>query len=212
MKLPLRKHKSPYNVQWLSDSGHVKIQHTVSVSFKIGHYEDTIECDVVLMTVCHMLLGRPWQYDKGALHDGRTNVYSFKWNDKSYVLCPMTPSQIIADNARALARAQQAQNTCEMSGERENHQKVSECHKPNKSVLFATKSEMRGVQENPSTLHYVLIYKGEASDTNDSSPIPLFLCLFCRNLMMCSLKNYLRDFLLFAESSIASTSYPAVTS
>ena len=47
LKLPLRKHKNPYNVQWLSDSGHVKIQHTVTVSFKIGHYEDTIECDVV---------------------------------------------------------------------------------------------------------------------------------------------------------------------
>ena len=43
LKLPLRKHKNPYNVQWLSDSGHVKIQHTVTVSFKIGHYEDTIE-------------------------------------------------------------------------------------------------------------------------------------------------------------------------
>ena len=28
------------------------------------------------------------------------------------------------------------------------------------------------MQENPSTLHYVLIYKGEAADTNISSPIP----------------------------------------
>ena len=56
-------------------------------------------------------------------------------------------------------------------GERENHHKVSESHKP-KSVLFATKSKLRGVQENPSTLHYVLIYKGEAADTNITSPIP----------------------------------------
>ena len=152
----------------------MKIQHTVTVSFKIGHYEDTIECDVVPMMVCHVLLGPPWQFDKRAIHDCHSNTYSFKWLDKSYVLCPMTPSQIIADNAKTLARAQhQTQKTlsCEKRGERENHHKVSECQNP-KSVLFATKSELRGVQENPSTLHYVLIYKGEAADTNDLSTIP----------------------------------------
>jgi len=60
LNLQLRKHPHPYHVQWLSESGNVKIQHTVSVYFKIGAYEDTIECDVVPMTVCHMLLGRPW--------------------------------------------------------------------------------------------------------------------------------------------------------
>ena len=86
----------------------------------------------------------------------------------------MTPSQIIADNAKTLARAQHQTPytlSCEKRGEQENHHKVSENHKP-KSVLFSTKSELRGVQENPSTLHYVLIYKGEAADTNISSPIP----------------------------------------
>ena len=102
LQLSLKKHKHPYHVQWLDDNGTVKVQHTVSVSFKIGAYEDTVECDVVPMTVCHMILGRPWQYDKGALHDGCTNMFSFKWNDKNYVLRPMTPSQVIADNARAL--------------------------------------------------------------------------------------------------------------
>jgi hypothetical protein len=117
LKLPIKKHAHPYHVQWLSDNGNVKIQYTVSVSFKIGPYEDTVECDVVPMTVCHMLLGRPWQFDKGALHDGRTNVYSFKCNDKTFVLHPMTPSQIIADNAKALARAQEEKATSEMSGE-----------------------------------------------------------------------------------------------
>ena len=109
-------------------------------------YEDTVECDVVPMTVCHMILGRPWQYDKGSLHHGCTNMSSFKWNDKSYVLRPMNPSQVIVDNARALARAQQSSS--EKSGERVTHQIVSEHQKPymsdkKKIVLLATKSEMR---------------------------------------------------------------------
>ncbi|KAK1602000.1 hypothetical protein QYE76_027105 [Lolium multiflorum] len=98
LNLTLRKHPHPYHVQWLSDKGNVKIQHTVTVNFKIGPYEDTVECDVVPMTVCHMLLGRPWQFDKKAIHDGYSNAYTFKVKDKKFELRPMTPSQIIADN------------------------------------------------------------------------------------------------------------------
>ncbi|KAK1601998.1 hypothetical protein QYE76_027103 [Lolium multiflorum] len=177
LNLPLRKHPHPYHVQWLSDNGNVKIQHTVTISFKIGAYEDTIDCDVVPMTVCHMLLGRPWQYDKKANHDGYTNAYSFKVNDKTYILRPMTPSQVIADNAKALARAKEATITSELRGERVIHQKESERQKPYvsemKSVLLATKSEMREVHHNPSTtLHYVLICKGPSEETNDLTNIP----------------------------------------
>ena len=107
LNLKFKKHPHPYHVQWLSDTGAVKIQHMVQVSFKIGAYEDTVDCDVVPMIVCHLLLGRPWQFAKGAMHDGRTNYYSFKNNDKTFVLSPMTPSQVIANNAKTIARAQQ---------------------------------------------------------------------------------------------------------
>ncbi|KAK1648750.1 hypothetical protein QYE76_066555 [Lolium multiflorum] len=145
LNLTLRKHPHPYHVQWLSDKGNVKIQHTVTVNFKIGPYEDTVECDVVPMTVCHMLLGRPWQFDKKAIHDGYSNAYTFKVKDKKFELRPMTPSQIIADNAKALARAQHHTHHSEMRGEGATHQKESERHHTHmserKSVLLATKSE-----------------------------------------------------------------------
>ncbi|KAK1610790.1 hypothetical protein QYE76_034463 [Lolium multiflorum] len=177
LNLTLRKHPHPYHIQWLSDKGNVKIQHTVTVTFKIGPYEDTIECDVVPMTVCHMLLGRPWQFDKKAIHDGLSNTYTFKVNDKKFELRPMTPSQIIADNAKALARAQLRTHHSEMRGEGATHLKDSENHKPymseSKSVLLATKSEWRELQENPSTkFYYVLICKGPSSATNDLTNIP----------------------------------------
>ncbi|KAK1615038.1 hypothetical protein QYE76_020555 [Lolium multiflorum] len=123
LNLTLRKHPHPYHVQWLSDKGNVKIQHTVTVNFKIGPYEDTVECDVVPMTVCHMLLGRPWQFDKKAIHDGYSNAYTFKVKDKKFELRPMTPSQIIADNAKALARAQHNTHHSELRGEGATHQK-----------------------------------------------------------------------------------------
>ncbi|KAK1589609.1 hypothetical protein QYE76_018383 [Lolium multiflorum] len=177
LNLTLRKHPHPYHVQWLSDKGNVKIQHTVTVNFKIGPYEDTVECDVVPMTVCHMLLGRPWQFDKKAIHDGFSNAYTFKVKDKKFELRPMTPSQIIADNAKALARAQHHIHHSELRGEGATHQKESERHHPHmserKSVLLATKSEWREVKDNPSTtIHYVLICKGLSSETNDLTNIP----------------------------------------
>ncbi|KAK1601954.1 hypothetical protein QYE76_027059 [Lolium multiflorum] len=177
LNLTLRKHPHPYHVQWLSDKGNVKIQHTVTVNFKIGPYEDTVECDVVPMTVCHMLLGRPWQFDKKAIHDGYSNAYTFKVKDKKFELRPMTPSQIIADNAKALARAQQHTHHSEMRGDGATHHKESERHHPHmserKSVLLATKSEWREVKDNPSTtIHYVLICKGLSAETNDLTNIP----------------------------------------
>ena len=84
------KQPHPYKVQWLSDFGTIQVEHTVQVSFKIGAYEDTLECDVVPMYVCHLLLGRPWQFDRGVIHNGRANHYSFKMKGKEYVLQPMT--------------------------------------------------------------------------------------------------------------------------
>ena len=45
-----------------------------SYKFKIGDYHEEVLWDVMLMNVCHMLLGRPWQFDRKAMHDGYANV------------------------------------------------------------------------------------------------------------------------------------------
>ena len=58
LQLVKKKHPRPYKVQWLSDTGSIQLEHTVQVSFKVSAYEDTLECDVVPMSVCHLLLGR----------------------------------------------------------------------------------------------------------------------------------------------------------
>jgi hypothetical protein len=46
------------------------------------------------MIVCHMLLGRPWQYDRSSLQYDRSNQYTIKWKGKEMVLKPMTLEQI----------------------------------------------------------------------------------------------------------------------
>lgn len=63
--------------------------HRALVSLSIeAHYKDKIYCDVVPMDVSHILLGRPWQYDRDVSHSGRSNVYSFFFENRRIVLLP----------------------------------------------------------------------------------------------------------------------------
>ena len=54
---------------------------------------DEAWCDVIPMTVCHMLLGCPWLYDRKVLYDGYTNTYSFSFKGKKFVLDPLHISE-----------------------------------------------------------------------------------------------------------------------
>ena len=76
LNLPTLKHSRPYKLQWLNDCGEIKINKQVLVSFSIGTYKDEVLCDVP-MHAGHILLGRPWQFDRKVTHDGFKNRYSF---------------------------------------------------------------------------------------------------------------------------------------
>ena len=41
------------------------------------------------MDVYHILLGRPWQFDRNAVHEGKRNVYSFYMNPQRHRLHPL---------------------------------------------------------------------------------------------------------------------------
>uniref|UniRef100_A0A2N9HJT4 Reverse transcriptase domain-containing protein n=1 Tax=Fagus sylvatica TaxID=28930 RepID=A0A2N9HJT4_FAGSY len=73
LALTTLKHPHPYRFQWLNECGEIKVTRQVLVALSIGKYEDEVLCDVVPMHACHLLLGRPWQYDKRVMHDGFTN-------------------------------------------------------------------------------------------------------------------------------------------
>ena len=46
------------------------------MKFKIGSYQDEVLCDIIPMNICHMLLGRPLQFGRHVVHDGRENTYT----------------------------------------------------------------------------------------------------------------------------------------
>ncbi|XP_074298795.1 uncharacterized protein LOC141629735 [Silene latifolia] len=60
------------------------------------------------MDAYHILLGRPWQYDRDALHRGRSNEYELKDKGKRIVLKPMSPQAIRALGSKPKAKAHAA--------------------------------------------------------------------------------------------------------
>ena len=46
-----------------------------------GCCRDYSWCDVMpIISVCHLLLGRPWQFDHGIIQNGRENSYTIQGN------------------------------------------------------------------------------------------------------------------------------------
>jgi hypothetical protein len=84
----------PRHVEWVNRCSMLKITHKVRVPFTVDDYVDEVECDVLPLEVCGLLLGCPWQYDRNAMHAGRANTYSFMHDGKQRTLKPMRDDQI----------------------------------------------------------------------------------------------------------------------
>jgi hypothetical protein len=87
----------PKRLEWLNSCGMLKITHKVRVPFTVDDYVDEIDCDVLPLEVCGLLLGRPWQYDRNVTHAGRANTYSFMHGGKQRTLKPMGDDHIKSD-------------------------------------------------------------------------------------------------------------------
>ncbi|XP_024010925.1 uncharacterized protein LOC112086248 [Eutrema salsugineum] len=94
LSLEKTKHPRPYKLRWLNDQTKLKISEQVSIPFSISKYHDQVTCDVVPMLAGHLLLGRPWQFDRATTHNGRTNHYSFMHKERKYNLAPLSPTEV----------------------------------------------------------------------------------------------------------------------
>ncbi|GKB31452.1 putative nucleotidyltransferase, ribonuclease H [Tanacetum coccineum] len=95
--LKTENHPNPYKLQWLKKGGEVTVSKRVHVPFSVGNtYKDNVWCDVVPMDACHLLLGRPWEYDRDITHNGRTNTYSFLFEGLNITLMPNKPKEVVS--------------------------------------------------------------------------------------------------------------------
>ncbi|KAL5828026.1 hypothetical protein ACOSQ3_019858 [Xanthoceras sorbifolium] len=75
---------------WINDVNTVPVQFRCLVKFLLGlNYADEIWCDIFSMTVCHLLLGRPWLYDRRVTYNGFENSYSFLFQRRKITLEPL---------------------------------------------------------------------------------------------------------------------------
>nr|GEX68990.1 hypothetical protein [Tanacetum cinerariifolium] len=58
-------------------------------------YKDNVWCDVVAMDACHLLLGRPWEYDRDITHNEKTNTYTFLFGGVKITLMPNKPKEVV---------------------------------------------------------------------------------------------------------------------
>ena len=119
------KHSRPYKLQWLNDYGEVKVNRQVLVSFSIGRYKDEVLCDVVPMHVSHILLGRPWQFDRKVNHDEFKNRHSFVKDNKTITLVPLTLRQVYEDQMK-LKKENDLQKNCDTKNSKTDDEKESE--------------------------------------------------------------------------------------
>jgi len=70
------------------------------ITFSIGKYKDEVLCDAVLMYASHLLLGRPWQFDKKAKHDGFKNKYSLEKDEGAHTLASLSPRHVYEDQLK----------------------------------------------------------------------------------------------------------------
>nr|GEX46065.1 hypothetical protein [Tanacetum cinerariifolium] len=87
--LKSEQHPQPYTFSWFRKGNEVKVSKRCLVKFLIGKkYKDEVWCDVVPMDACHVLLGRPWQFDLRTKHDGFKNTYTFQKDGVTIILGP----------------------------------------------------------------------------------------------------------------------------
>ena len=55
-------------------------------------------CDIVHMNNCHLLLGRPWQYDRKVVHDCVKSVFTIVKDGKKHSLIPLQRKEVGRQN------------------------------------------------------------------------------------------------------------------
>ncbi|RVW45061.1 Transposon Ty3-I Gag-Pol polyprotein [Vitis vinifera] len=73
------------------------------VSEECDYYDESVWCEVLPIKVSHILLGRPWLFDRKVQHDGYENTYALIHNGRKKILRPMKevpPSKKSDENAQ----------------------------------------------------------------------------------------------------------------
>ncbi|GJX28355.1 putative reverse transcriptase domain-containing protein [Tanacetum coccineum] len=96
----------------------VTVSKCVLVTFSVGTtYKDSIWYDMVPMDTYHLLLGRPWEYDRNTTHNGRANTYNFLFSGVKITLMPNKPKELVNKPTSTLLTLSQVEGKLEVGDE-----------------------------------------------------------------------------------------------
>ena len=84
------------------------------------------------MEATHLLLRRPWQYDRSAIHDGVANTYMFNHGGRKVKLKPLSPREVCEDQLQMKKKREQEKER-KTEGEGENEKKIEKEKEKKKS-------------------------------------------------------------------------------
>ncbi|KAG2411212.1 hypothetical protein I3760_Q021100 [Carya illinoinensis] len=168
LNLPTLKHSRPYKLQWWNDCGEVRVDRQVLVTFSIGKYQDEVLCDVVSMHAGHILLGRPWQYDRRVIHDGFKNMYSFVKEGKTTKLAPLTPRQVYEDQLKLKSEvAQKRKSENESDKKRKSEKEIEQKKRVKKKKSLLREKERQKSLRMYSQRKCLMTYRSNPNETKE---------------------------------------------
>jgi hypothetical protein len=102
VKLDMTSHPNPYKLLWLQKGNQVMVIRQCKVDIKIGGYKDGFLCDVISMDVCHVLMGRTWQYDMNFIHSWRKKTYTLEKNGCNHMLLPIEDKGVKEESSSSI--------------------------------------------------------------------------------------------------------------
>jgi hypothetical protein len=152
----------------------MRVRNMVIVQFSIGKYHGQVDCDVVPMQACQLLLGRPWLYEWDAQLCGRSNKVVFMYKGEHISLLPLTLEEIMNDDLKIKQWESEKQLSESNKGSETESPKPNKTPQPQKSktlgkkgvVMMARKGDLKNLRE-PNAMFFVLVWKDNLLSTND---------------------------------------------
>jgi hypothetical protein len=162
-------HTHPYYIQWLNNSGKAKVTHTARVHFSIGTYHDYVDCDVISMQACSLLLDHPWEFHTDVVHHGRSNKYSLMHKEKKITLLPLTPNKIVQCD-RVITET--AKRECEIQHDQIAPPSSSNAIKLKSHAMLATRSDLYVPTTVDAPFHALVCRQVLFSLDDTTTPLP----------------------------------------
>lgn len=118
--LQTRPHPTPYKLNWINNEQTTNVTKQAFVPLEFGEYKDEFWFDILPMTACAILLGRPWQFDRDVVHYCKKNVYSVLLDGKRFALHPLPPKTVAAAPAVPSSSSGQPFPLVKQEGKKDN--------------------------------------------------------------------------------------------